>query len=434
MPEKNLEEVGSSETSMSEQSQHSDPSGPGSPFHPWLAFVLLVVIGLFSGLMMYLMSQYPVSDTAKMLQPAAVESGKVQPSSTQLVLSGQSGRKLSFDLSIGSGWARDEGIRYAASFYRVSEEAGTVWISPYHVVSGVTAVRDASLSKEATQEELIIDVPAFLSGKFVVRFDLLNAGATIKESIQAGEFVFADEQAALEVDPRLCNLRIDGDTGQSYDLRSGIDIRPEENLLLTCSVKGNEGESISARPSFDNYKRALSGIAEITQHQPSFPIIDFDTKLKDVSLPVSKASLPGAYDALFSFRDAQGIQVSNSIVVHYVIAGESANVTDAVLDKAAYAKGETAKLRLSYSGSADRFEFSRSGGTKNAMLSARVDLQSPSMGSCLSASVIESLDPDAYEADIDLPVSADCPAASVTIRLEGTDSSLLDLYSMDNNN
>jgi hypothetical protein len=240
-----------------------------------------------------------------------------------------------------------------------------------------------------------------------------------------------EQEAKQEIENKVtivedsCILQIEGeDPDHRYALGHGIDVNTTENLIATCSVRNDSLNEIVASPNFKNF--SISG-EEIKQMKSPFGSIVFGgAKETMISLPIIKASEPQAYDAGLYLLDESGEEISNTVYFHYVIAGESAYVFDAILDKANYNDGDVAKITLSYGGSADRGEYNRLGGTKNKVLKAEVDILDEQKNSCLAEKNLSNLDVDKFsDVEIVLNINKKCNNPSTKVMLRGENDRVL---------
>ena len=130
---------------------------------------------------------------------------------------------------------------------------------------------------------------------------------------------------------------------------------------------------------------------------------------------------PQAYDVKVQLSDKD--VVSNSIVAHYVLRGNSATIQTLSLDKDGYSSGEIANINLLWSPSADSFPGSRAGsGSTLSPVAMTVSVVNSKGFSCISpiSQIIE-------ESSIDLTpkIKRECKNPKVTAELKDDKGNVL---------
>ncbi|HLN19282.1 MAG TPA: hypothetical protein VK255_03890, partial [Patescibacteria group bacterium] len=212
--------------------------------------------------------------------------------------------------------------------------------------------------KQILHKEIEYQAPKYLSGKYILLLEARNSDGLVFAMLPAGEVTLTGDGQYVNLSQEDCYLTIDGDkNGAKYNLRQGVDVAKEENIIINCEAQNNFSKDISATPYFQTYYRSQFG--KMTD-KASGTAIKFSQKQKSkVAISLVKAKDPQAYDAEMYLKDASGNQISNSVYLHYVLRGASATIQNIVLDKDSYKAGEVAKLSFNWSGSADSFPGSR---------------------------------------------------------------------------
>ena len=130
---------------------------------------------------------------------------------------------------------------------------------------------------------------------------------------------------------------------------------------------------------------------------------------------------PQAYDVKVQLSDKD--VVSNSIVAHYVLRGNSATIQTLSLDKDGYSSGEIANINLLWSPSADSFPGSRAGsGSTLSPVTMTVSIVNSKGFSCISpiSQIIE-----ATSIDLTPKIKRECKNPKVTAELKDDKGNIL---------
>ncbi len=324
-------------------------------------------------------------------------------------------------------------LKYTVLLYRSDEKGEIVGESPLDVKYYADKISLGESKDKLIKKDISYSAPQYLDGEYILVVEYVNeSGRQIKSSIVDKITLHAKNTDFLEIFPDTCILQIEGEKGEKmYTHSQGVDVKIEENLILTCTVTNHFDKEITVNPNFENYFRNFT-LGEIReQYKVTFGKIAFaPNQTKNISLPITKALLPQAYDAAFFFTDDSQKQLSNRIYSHYVIVGESATIHDVTLDKNHYSSGEIAKTNIYVSGSADGFEFSRHGGTKNKMLNLEIDIRDINNQSCLNEKKTLNLDvTKTTNQEVSIEVGKDCQKPFILVLLRGTNDEVLDARS-----
>lgn len=202
-------------------------------------------------------------------------------------------------------------------------------------------------------------VPDYLSGKLNVFVKAQNSSGVL---LAVGFLLQGIDvpKAKTSVAMRSCYLTIDSintkDKNTKYTLLQGVDLGTGENLFINCKVSNTSNKSLNLIPKFDSYERSISGKMVNSQKNDAISIAQGASLIK-VNVPL--VDTPQAYDSSFSLSDISSSLISNNVVLHYVVRGDSGTVNMINTDKTSYDKGETAKIDIIWSPRADRFPDSR---------------------------------------------------------------------------
>jgi len=162
----------------------------------------------------------------------------------------------------------------------------------------------------------------------------------------------------LEILPGKCSLSIEGITAHTiYGINQGVDIAPSENLLLVCTVTNLAKVDTTVTPSYETHHGNIDGNIVDANGGNVTPIPFKAGEKKVVLLSLPKTTVPQSYAVKVSFKSSD--TSSNSIIVNYVIEGTSATIHNFSIDKDSYLKGDTAKVSIFWTSSADSFPGSR---------------------------------------------------------------------------
>lgn len=216
----------------------------------------------------------------------------------------------------------------------------------------------------SVHENIVYTAPASLSGTFDVVLTSKNASGFPFAIDDLGSTTL-QASGGVALLANTCYVQVAGENTQ-YTLMQGVDIAPTENLTLTCEATNNGTSAISVTPTYETHYRTVYGSVVPQTGGSSDPIALKVGETKTLTLALSKATAPQAYDVLVTLGG--GSVVSNPIDVHYVIQGDSATIQDLSLDKNYYAAGDTAELSVLWSPSADMFSGSRKYGNATTSL------------------------------------------------------------------
>lgn len=156
-----------------------------------------------------------------------------------------------------------------------------------------------------------------------------------------------------------CELAISGD-GATYYPEQGVDIKSGESMDLNCVIKNNDSNDVEVVANFETYRRTIFGEKEElgSLEAQVIALKGGEEKLSTIKLPV--ATVPQAYDVVVTLLDKDTkAKVSNSLVTHYVLSGESATIQAVNFDANYYKAGAMLGVKLFWTGGADVFDGTR---------------------------------------------------------------------------
>lgn len=276
---------------------------------------------------------------------------------------------------------------------------------------------------QTIRKEIVYEAPAYLKGSRELWVYISNPGSAILGLTKVGDVTFAGNGEYLDILGDSCYLTISGEN-QKYTTWQGVDVSAEEELSGICNIENKFQKEITVTPSVETFWRTSRG--KSLSKEEIAPITLKAGEKKEFSFVISKAKDPQAYDAVLSFKDASGKLISNKAIFHYVLRGASATINNVRLDKDQYAKGETAKLSLSWYPSADGFAGSRAGkGTSLSVITAEVIIRGSDGKNC-SKTVTQSLENGQSVSELLIPIENDCVNPIVEVALKDGNGKVLD--------
>lgn len=236
--------------------------------------------------------------------------------------------------------------------------------------------------------------------------------------------VTIENSRAVAIAPESCELTVSGETDVSYNLYQGVDVATEEDITVSCLVKNYDTKTVTVLPNFATYQRNIYGEKVETAAGDGETITFTAGEEKRLGLVLPKATEPQAYDTVLSLVDSNtSTTVSNKLVIHYVIQGQGATIQTVNFSAHSYSAKEDVVLTLHWTGSADGFEDSRSGGSENGDVTAVVSVVDGMGATCVAEqSVLLTSSPQ----NIAAPSEIDCIKPAASLQLVAADGTVLD--------
>jgi len=245
------------------------------------------------------------------------------------------------------------GIKYRVSLKPITSDSS----KPLFKYSGPETITvDSGVVYKKT---IRLEVPGYVEGGDYLWLVELGGVHGIVNDMKGDSLTttISDRDVVFKIDPLNCYLEIPGES-QTYTLLEGVDIKPEESLLLKCPVQNLTGEPITLDVYQTTRYRSSWGdvVSEgVYQNNP----IEIGAEAGAVlSLTINGNQVPQAYDIIFSFKSANR-EVLAPLEAHYVVYGRSATIHNVTLDRNGYVLGDDAVIGLAWSGSANNFPGSR---------------------------------------------------------------------------
>jgi hypothetical protein len=386
-----------------------------------ISVILIIIIGAFSFLI--------YSGSKKEKSEIAVKK-PINANSATLISQENNVFKIKLDFK-GDDKAPKSIVRYYVSLYRANDSKEMLPTSPIDIAKYDDIVVLGS-GDAGDEREVQYSAPDYLKGKYGIVVDYVNEIGVNKGSMALGVFDLNGSYADfLEILPETCSLHIAGEAeNKSYTIVQGVDVKSNEDLIATCSIRNHFWKDITTVPKVVNFRRKNFYPEDAVEQEKKTiePVTFGANEIKQISFSIPKALNPQAYDAALYFFDDHKNRISTKTFFHYVLAGESANINAVALDKRNYASGDSANASLSYFGSADGFSDSRLGGTKNGKMTFELDLMNDKEESCLSEKRFFNTDPSdgKDERSFVLDVKKECKDASVKVIIRGEGGNILE--------
>ncbi len=319
---------------------------------------------------------------------------------------------IGFDIFNRTGIQPD--IRYSIQLVKIDEQNNGGAVADTYIYPEIV-----NLGENMTvHKQVSYSIPPGLRGKYEVWVISQNSSGLMLGLGRAGIVTLVGNSAAtIEILSETCSLAVQEDKSKArYSLLQGVDISSSESLIITCAIRNGFDKSIKVTPKFGTFYRNVFGkeVEQTGGATSSVALKSGDNKLMSFILP--KATNPQAYDVKFRLATEDGKTVSNTIIAHYVLQGASATIQNITLDKDIYYKGDTAKLMVFWSGSADGFMGSRVG-TSTAIELPRFDIRINNFKGELCGELLNYQPISSVDKDIIVPIQRDCISPQVTFVL-----------------
>jgi hypothetical protein len=268
---------------------------------------------------------------------------------------------------------------------------------------------------QTVRKEFSYTLPSYVTGRYSLSLRASNSEglALAATPLGSGTRTASAEGAVFKT----CYLTVAGETDDTqYTLRQGVDIANTEDLVLHCMVSNVGTQSLTLTPNVEMHRRNVFGEkVDVVATKAIIPLQIAAGETKEYSFTLPKASLPQAYDAVVSLL-SNGVRVSNLARAHYVLQGGSATVQTIALDKKEYKAGETALVKTIWTGSADSFPESRSGGSQTEVVRIHASLMSHGN---MCGSVTKNIDevPQGAVTELQVPITEKCTDPEVTVQV-----------------
>jgi hypothetical protein len=209
---------------------------------------------------------------------------------------------------------------------------------------------------EKVHKEIEYTAPPSFDGEYYIQvYGIKENGLPYALAYVEEPVVFQGSQDVFSVAVSDCSMTV-GSEPQEYNTEFGVDVDSSETLYLKCNLVAG-GVLGSYTPEITIYKRSISGdVIHAVQLEKKELVNKTEN---DVLFTIPVPAEPQAYDAQLTLLGEGGTAISNSVVGHFVVRGDSATIHDVQLDKDYYRAGEQAEVVLNISGEAGAFPGSR---------------------------------------------------------------------------
>lgn len=251
----------------------------------------------------------------------------------------QDGNAFNISFNITNGEKAQAGVKYGVRLVSVTTKSQVV--ADEYVYPEVLSLS----ANSTTQKKITYVAPANLNGDYSILIQAKNNSGLGLGSIMAGKVKLTSTVNNISIIPESCSTSIVGDkSNKTYLLNQGVAIAPSGQIKLNCSVLNSSKTVISAMPVYETHLSSIYGDTVETSGGDVLPVLFKAGEKKTVSLILPKALNPQVYEVKVYLKS--GDVLSNSVIAHYLIKGNSATIVNFSLDKDFYKKGETAKLSL----------------------------------------------------------------------------------------
>ena len=323
--------------------------------------------------------------------------------------------------SIGNGTGAQPDVKYGVELFKAGPHGSQVLADQY--------IANETLSLSSNQpimgHTITYTAPAFFSGAYQVWVTAESSSGFPYSAVPAGTVTFIPSvQGFVEINTSTCFLSASGDTTHTqYTPQQGVDILPNESLTATCQVTNHFPKQEIVWPQIETRYRSMYG-AIVPVPAVTATTTLAANKTQEIAFAIPVPQTPQAYDAAVRFTDASGAVVSNNAVFHYVVAGPSATIQNATLDRNIYKPGDTALAAIYWTPSADSFPGSRYGTTTVSQFFLSETLSAGSSGLLCAASQTIELNVTPYQFSI--PITASCSNPTLLVILKDANGTVLD--------
>jgi hypothetical protein len=378
--------------------------------------VLIVGMGMVAA---SALAQTSTSTASSTIENVTVATVNVQNAK----ITSQTGNELSLAFNITNRTGTQPEIRYGVMVLQAGTN-GQLTVADEKIYNEVISLN----GDDSAFEEVTYTPPSYLTGKYTIMVVAENPEGLLLGETPAGTATFTGASHYLEVIPSSCYLTVTDDaTSTEYTLTQGVDVLPAEHLILNCSVENDLGASVTTTPTFDSYYRSVFGMLVATSTLSPISIPAQGAPVTEM-FEIPKVTAPQAYDAVFTLQGPGVASSSNSVIVHYVVQGESATVQNVVFDKPSYNSGDTAQVSITWTGTAGDFEGSRISPTDTGPINATVNVESGGNVSCAAPST-QTIPSGQVAATFAIPMTANCPGPKAEVTLaDGSGTVLAETY------
>jgi hypothetical protein len=332
----------------------------------------------------------------------------------------QKGNEINISFDIDNGIGVQSGIKYGVSLVKETGGKQTL-VDEFIYPEALNLSSNSTLKKNVTYL-----APSSISGEYTVLVKAKSESGMPMGMGIAGKVTLTPSVKTVEILTDTCSLTVVGEKkSPKYTLVQGVDIKPTEKLLLTCSALNSSKNTVSETPLYETHLRNIYG--EIVQQNggDTTPVSFKALEKKTISLTLPVALNPQSYDVKVSLKS--GDITSNFVNIHYVIRGESATIQNLSLDKDYYSKNDNAKLSFIWAPSADSFPGSRLGFPVLPVITLFASINDDKNVECISPISQKIADSsNGGKEELSASVLANCNNPQATLILKDSNGKVLD--------
>lgn len=325
--------------------------------------------------------------------------------------------KISFDLTNGKGI--QSGVKYGIKLIGQNDK-GKFVVDEKVYPEEITLYENSKVSKEVTYT-----APLSAGGEFVLMAESKNSSGFPFALSYSDKITLTPKAEGVQILSDTCKLSIkDEQIPKVYTLNQGVDINLGEILTLSCDVQNFSKKESIVTPNYETTYRTTYGNVVPAKGGTLESVTLKSQGIQNLLLELPKAKNPQAYDVKVSLKN--GEEISNEVVVHYVLRGNSATINNISLDKDYYTKGDIAQLSFVWSGQADIFPGNRSGikGFNQNTVTAQI---LNNKGNECSDVVEQSINAGSPNPKIEIPINikSDCKDPTVSLTLKDSNGNVI---------
>ncbi len=325
---------------------------------------------------------------------------------------------------IGNGQGAQSDVKYGVQLFQAGPKGSQVLADEYIANDTLSLTSGAPM----VGHTLTYTAPAFFSGTYQVWVTAENSNGFPYSAVPAGTVTFTPSvKGYIEIIQPTCLLSVMGDpTHAQYSSQQGVDVLPTEKLIATCQATNHFSTSQAVQPHFETRYRSQYGSVLPFFQSPGATTTLAANKTQTISFVLPNAQVPQAYEVSAWLTDGTGATISNKASFHYVVAGPSGTIQNAILDKNQYGMGDTAHATITWTPSADSFLNSRYGSSTTEMLNIEAVLSAASSSVPCGAPVTVQVPASGLTTTIAMPLTASCINPSLLVTLKDANGNVLD--------
>ncbi|MFA6392488.1 MAG: hypothetical protein WCW54_00160 [Candidatus Paceibacterota bacterium] len=376
--------------------------------------LVVVFLSLFISTPLFAATPPPTTPTSNSSQ--AIILADVNINEAKIVKQENNKFDISFILSNGKGI--QTGVKYGVQLVSTSNKIQTTVDEKIYNES-LTLYENSSIKKT-----IQYTAPEILDGTFSLYIISKNEEGFPYSTGLLGTVRIKASQKGIYISSGSCFLKVPGEKNSvAYKLNPPLDIGIDENISISCFANNNSDKEIQVNPVLEiresNSYGKLVELGAIDIQSISYK--SKESKLFSITLPNIDKS--GTYYATIALKE--GNILSNKVSFSYIVRGSSATISNVLMDKDYYQKGETANVSLLWNSIVGKLV--RGDATNNASISATTLIKN-SIGQECSNQIVTPLVFDLTKPKTEIPISIkkNCFNPTITITLKDSVNKVLD--------